>query len=417
MSNFSMVAPHSKRPVEPDRIFGASKAAQEAAEKYGFENVTNSTIGAMMDDNGNLIFLDSVMDHIRGLTDAELAAYAPIAGLPEYLQAVQEACFRGYEPNGHIRSVATPGGTGAIKHAVWNYTNFGDAVLTSDWYWAPYKTICEEHGRDLVTYNVFREDGNFDIDAFHKAFDALLEKQDQVLVIINAPAHNPTGFSLEDSEWEEVMQILRKGARNPEKKVVLFADVAYIDFAGTVEETRSFMKYFNDLPENLLVLIGFSMSKGYTLYGMRSGAIICVAKTEEIAEEFKAVCSFSNRAAWSNGTRAAMRTLADIFSDDALFAKVESEREVFRELLDKRSGAFMEEAEKIGLKTCPFKSGFFISMPCKNPQAVAEEIKKDNLYLVALAKGIRFAPCAVSEEKCRKAPAIIKKAMEALGEI
>ncbi len=77
----------------------------------------------------------------------------------------------------------------------------------------------------------------------------------------------------------------------------------------------------------------------------------------------------------------------------------------------------MEEAEKIGLKTCPFKSGFFISMPCENPQAVAEEIKKDNLYLVALAKGIRFAPCAVSEEKCRKAPAIIKKAMEALGEM
>ncbi len=58
--------------------------------------------------------------------------------------------------------------------------------------------------------------------------------------------------------------------------------MAYIDFAGTVEETRSFMKYFNDLPENLLVLIGFSMSKGYTLYGMRSGAIICVAKLKKL---------------------------------------------------------------------------------------------------------------------------------------
>ncbi len=417
MNSFSMVAPHSKRPVEPDRIFGASKAAQDAAKIYGFDNVTNSTIGAMMDDDGNLIFLQSVMDHIRGLSDAELAAYAPIAGLPEYLTAVKEACFRGYEPNGHIEAVATPGGTGAIKHAVWNYTNFGDSVLTSDWYWAPYKTICEEHGRDLMTYNVFTEDGNFDIDSFHTRFDELLEKQDQVLVIINAPAHNPTGFSLEDEEWEQVMGILRKGARRPDKKVILFADVAYIDFAGSIEETRSFMKYFNDLPENLMVLVGFSMSKGYTLYGMRSGAILCVAATEELAQEFKAVCSFSNRAAWSNGTRAAMRTLADVFTDDELKGKVEKERDDFRELLDIRSGAFMEEAHKIGLKTCPFKSGFFISVPCEDPQAVAEEIKKDHLYLVALAKGVRFAPCAVSEEKCRKAPGIIKKALEALGEI
>lgn len=417
MSNFSMVAPHSKRPVEPDRIFGASKAAQDAAKIYGFENVTNSTIGAMMDDDGNLIFLQSVMDHIRGLSDAELGAYAPISGLPEYLTAVKDACFRGYEPNGYIEAVATPGGTGAIKHAVWNYTSFGDSVLTSDWYWAPYKTICEEHGRELVTYNVFTEDGNFDIDAFHARFDELLEKQDQILVIINAPAHNPTGFSLEDSEWEQVMGILRKGARQPDKKIILFADVAYIDFAGTVEETRSFMKYFNDLPENLLVLIGFSMSKGYTLYGMRSGAILCVAATESLAQEFQAVCSFSNRAAWSNGTRAAMRTLADVFEDKALLDKVEEEREVFRTLLDIRSKAFMDEAQAIGLKTCPFKSGFFISVPCKDPQAVAEEIKKDHLYLVALSHGVRFAPCAVSEEKCRKAPAIIKKAMEALGEI
>ncbi len=140
-------------------------------------------------------------------------------------------------------------------------------------------------------------------------------------------------------------------------------------------------------------------------------------KTEEIAEEFKAVCSFSNRAAWSNGTRAAMRTLADIFSDDALFAKVESEREVFRELLDKRSGAFMEEAEKIGLKTCPFKSGFFISMPCKIHRPSLKRLKKTIFILLHLQKGFVLHHVLFSEEKCRKAPAIIKKAMEALGEI
>jgi aromatic-amino-acid transaminase len=30
---------------------------------------------------------------------------------------------------------------------------------------------------------------------------------------------------------------------------------------------------------------------------------------------------------------------------------------------------------------------------------------------VALAKGLRFALCAVNEEKCHKAPALIKKAL------
>jgi len=34
--------------------------------------------------------------------------------------------------------------------------------------------------------------------------------------------------------------------------------------------------------------------------------------------------------------------------------------------------------------------------------------------MVPLAKGVRFAVCAVSEEKCRKAPKIIKEVMDSL---
>lgn len=35
-----------------------------------------------------------------------------------------------------------------------------------------------------------------------------------------------------------------------------------------------------------------------------------------------------------------------------------------------------------------------------------------NVFIVALAKGLRFAPCAVSEEKCRKAPQLILDAIK-----
>lgn len=416
-SNNTMVAAHSKRPVEPDRIFGASKQAQDAAEKYGFENVTNSTIGALMDDNGKLIFMNSVMEHLRGLSDAELGAYAPIAGLPEYLDKIKEACFRGFEPDAHIEAIATPGGTGAIKHAVWNYTNMGDSVLTSDWYWAPYHTIADEHGRKIATYNVFDEEGKFDIASFKNEVNKLMAEQERLLVIINSPAHNPTGFSLKDEDWKNVTDFITEKANETGKKIVLFVDVAYIDFAGTIEESRDFMKYFNNLPDNFLVIIGFSMSKGYALYGMRCGAIICITQNKAIAQEFKDVCAYSNRGAWSNGTRAAMRTLADIYSDPELLAKVDAERDVYRELLATRNDAFMNAAKKIGLTTCPFDDGYFISVPCKDPDKVADKLKEDNLYMVALAKGIRFAPCAVSEEKCAKAPALILEALKACGEI
>ncbi len=36
----------------------------------------------------------------------------------------------------------------------------------------------------------------------------------------------------------------------------------------------------------------------------------------------------------------------------------------------------------------------------------------ENFFIVALKKGLRFAPCAVSEEKCAKAPKMILEAIK-----
>lgn len=410
MTIHSMVAAHSKRPIVPDIIFGTSKEAQDAEKKFGKDAVINATIGALMDDEGDPVFFNSVMKHMREMSDAKLAEYAPIAGTPEYLTNVQKACFKDFTPKGFIEAVATPGGTGAIKHAVWNYTDMGDEILTANWYWAPYKTIAEEHGRKIRTFNYFDfETNSMDVDSFKSEVEAMLKTQDRILIILNTPAHNPTGYSVSDAEWAEINTFIRTKAQETGKKIILFVDVAYIDFAGTAEDTRRFFRNFDDLPENFLVLVGFSMSKGYTLYGMRCGAIICVAANQEIATEFKDVCSFSNRGAWSNGTRAAMHALSDAYEDPEYYNAIETEREAFRLLLDRRNNAFIEAAKACGLATVPFTAGFFVSIPCDDPMAIAAKLKEDNLFVIPLQKGLRFAPCAVSEEKCRRAPAMIKK--------
>lgn len=415
MSSFSMVAAHSKRPVKPDVIFGTAKEAQDATAKHGFDNVIDSTIGALMDDHGNLTFINSVLNHIRQLSNDNLGAYAPIAGLPAFLEAVKFACFREYQPKGFIKAVATPGGTGAIKHAVWNYTDMGDTVLTSDWFWAPYHTICDEHGRKLDTYTLFNERGGFNIESFKEKASALIERQERTLIIINSPAHNPTGYSLTMDEWNQVVAFVNEKARNPEKKIILFVDVAYIDFAGTIQESREFFTCFNDLPQNFMVLVGYSMSKGFTLYGSRSGAILCITPNEELAEEFFHACSHSNRGAWSNGTRMAQQTLADVVNNPELLKTVDAERDAYRLVLEKRCHAFVEEADRCGLKIVPFSAGFFISIPCTKTWEVYEELKKENVFVIPLAAGLRFAPCAVSEEKCRRTPARVKAVMDRLG--
>jgi len=407
-----MVADHARWPIANDPIFEISGRAKKAIAEHGKENVIDATLGALYDDNGNLICMESVYSTLKNLPNEKIAAYAPLAGTEGFLKSVEKACFGDYKPDAYIRAVATPGGTGSIKHGICNYTNPGDVILIADWFWSPYATISEEIGRSVETFTMFNDEGDFNVASFKEHFEALMKKQKRVLTILNTPAHNPTGYSVSDEEWDQVLDILKNAAKDPDNRVVLLVDTAYIDFAGQGQERRKFFKKFSNLPENLFVIVGYSMSKGYTMYGMRSGAAIGISSNEDLAIEFQYSCMHSGRANWSNGTRGAMEVMSAIYDDPNKLEAYLQEVVENKKMLQERAAIFVEEAKKIGLETLTYRDGFFITIAHPEPKKLQEELTKYNLYLVSLKKGIRFAICAVSAEKCRISPAIIKKAID-----
>ena len=408
----SMVAKHARWPKENDIIFNLSERAQVAEKTIGKKNVINATIGALMDDEGQLISMKSVYDQLKSLQNNEIAAYASIAGQDDYKEAVKKVCFQGNDPKGYIRVVASPGGSGAIKLAMWNYTNFGDVILTSDWYWSPYGIIGEEAGRSVANFKLFNEEGKFNIESFKEKFKEIIDKQGSIFIIINYPGHNPKGYSLSDDEWDEMLDYAKEIAKDKSKKIIFFVDVAYIDFVKDDIASRKFFKKFGELPENILTIVGFSMSKGYTAYGMRMGAAIGISSNEDIAEEFYFSLLHSCRANWSNCNRGAMSTLTHIVEDEEKFKLYKEEKNKYKDMLVKRAQAFVQGAKGVQLEILPYRDGFFISIPCDNPKVICEELTKENLYLIPLKMGLRFAVCAVSEEKCKKAPKIIKDVLD-----
>ena len=409
MAKYLMAQENSRIIPKEDKIFGINKLAKEMIAKEGKENVVNATVGALLDDNGDLVVLSSVVDVLKNLEPQDYAEYAPIGGTPEYRKHIIEATFGKFKPKNHTRALATPGGTGATRNTIENYTQRGEKVLTSDWFWAPYNTIAQELERKLVTYTLFDENDNYNLSSFEEKVKEILEIQDNLVVIINTPAHNPTGYTLTLKDWNGVIDILKKYSKG--KKITILADVAYIDFAGDEDKYREFFPVLDDLPENILAVVAFSMSKGFTLYGLRGGAMICITKNEDVAEEFVLVNSFSARASWSNCPRAAIKVLSSIYEDEVLLAKVKAERKKFCDMLVKRGKAFEQAAAEAGLKTVPFDSGFFISIPCKDPDAVGKELQKSGIFAVPLAKGLRISVASISEELCKTIPAKVKAAM------
>ena len=314
-------------------------------------------------------------------------------------------------PEGYIEAVATPGGTGSLRNVISNYSDGGNQVLTSDWHWAPYNTIAGEIGRSIATFEFFTEDRCFNLEAFRAKSAELLEKQESLVIILNTPAHNPTGYSLTLEDWDGVIEVLSEEAKCG-KAIALVVDVAYIDFAGDEDEYRRFLPKLANLPENVISIVAYSLSKTFTLYGTRCGAMICVAKTAEIADEFKRVCEYSSRGSWSNSAKVAQVILSRIYGDPALLAKIDEEREIYRNMLIARGKAFGEEAKKVGLEIVPFDAGFFISIPCDNPDEISARLEKENVFIVPLKKGLRVSVASIPEKFCRKLPAVIKAAMD-----
>ena len=397
-----------------DKIFGISRLAKELEAKIGKDAVINATLGSLFDDDGKLVVLSSVVEVLKNLDPVDYADYAPIGGTPEFKKSVQKAAFGNFEPECFTAVVATPGGTGAIRNTISNFTKYGDKVLTADWFWAPYGTIAQEIGRNIATYELFDEKGGFNIASFNGKVKELLEAQGRLVIIINTPAHNPTGYSLTDAEWDLVLESV-KTACTGDRKVTILVDAAYIDFAGDADEYRKFMPKLEKLPDNILPIISYSLSKTFTLYGMRSGAMICMTRNKGIAEEFVKVCEFSSRGTWSNCPRAAMTVLSKIYDDKALLEKVDRERSEYRDMLIRRGKAFENSAKEAGLAIVPFDSGFFASIPCDNPDEVGKELQKDGIFLVPLAKGLRVTVASISEEKCRIVPGKVLAVLNAKG--
>ncbi len=397
-------------PLE-DRIFGISNRAKAAIAKYGRDKVVNGTIGALMDDEGKLVVLESVDEVFHSLTAADYAEYAPIGGLAGFRGAVLKAAFGNHEPEGFKEAVATPGGTGSLRNTISNYSSPGDRVLTSDWHWAPYNTIAGEIGRSIDTFRLFDDNRKFNADSFAEKVKELLQKQDSLVIILNTPAHNPTGYSLTLADWDQVISVLTEEAKCG-KPAVLLIDAAYIDFAGDEDEYREFFPKLSALPENVLPIVAYSLSKTYTLYGARCGAMICVAKTQEIADEFKRVCEYSSRGSWSNSAKVGQTILTKIYEDPQLLRKVDEERAGYREMLLARGRAFSRAADEAGLEIVPFDAGFFVSVPCDDPDAVSRKLEEENIFLVPLKLGLRVSVASVPEAQCEKLPAVIKKAME-----
>jgi len=388
-----------------DLIFTLNARAQKRAAEG--VPVINATIGALYDDAGKLVVLDTVMEQWQQLTNAEVAPYAPIGGDQTYLLNLVQRHWPTLTSIGV--GVAAPGGSGALALTLKNFLDRGDTVLTAAPYWGPYSTLAAEVGMTLATVPYPDVQTGIDIGAWEAACRDILEAQGRLLVWLNDPCHNPTGRSFTKADRTALMDVLRDvSSQGP---VTFVLDLAYLDYARDPQQVREALDDYAAFAQEGHVLVGacLSLSKAYTLYGARAGALVFPWTTDSALH---GALITSCRGTWSNCARSPMSVLNRISKDPALQAKLEAEHAHWRTLLATRATALDAALRAQGLAGCAYDGGFFVTLDGgADPDATCEKMQAHDVFVIPLPEGLRVGICAMREADVSKFAAAYKASL------
>lgn len=386
-------------PIE-DTVFAIVKKAKEAKASVGEDNVVDATIGSLYDEKGNIVAFESVFTPYDQIAKEKKAAYAAsFVGNDSFRKQVYEWIVGGTGSKLAHSVIATPGGTGAVSMTLQEILDEGQTVVLPEIAWGSYKLMATMDNLNVKTYSLFDGD-HFHLQSLKETCKEVIKTQDKLLVVINDPCHNPTGYSLSMEEWKEVVAFLNECSK--EVPVVLLNDIAYIDYSYDLAHCRDYIKTFNDFSENVMAIIAFSCSKALTSYGLRCGAAILMAQTSEAVRNVEIVFEKAARATWSNIPNAAMDNFTYVTTTN--YDAYMNEKDYYVNLLKERSHIFTSEADVCGLPYYPYKEGFFVTIKTEDNalrDAYHEKLMDNHIYTVKVNKGIRVAVCSLSIEKCK----------------
>ena len=381
-----------------DTVFAIVAQAKQAKQDLGEEQVVDATIGSLYDENGKIVAFDSVFNTLKELPNEVMAAYAgSFTGNPSYRKQVYDWIVGDRSKLAHS-VIATPGGTGAVSITISEMLDEGETLIVPEICWGSYNLMATMDNLKTKSYSLFEGD-HFNITSFKSVCEEVMKEQKKVVVILNDPCHNPTGYSLGAEEWEQVVALLNElGKQGP---VILLNDIAYIDFAYRGKAARDYIRTFDKISDNVFVVIAFSISKSMTSYGMRCGAAILLAQSQDSVREVEIVFEKAARAIWSNVNNSAMENFVTVIEQKK--EAYENEKDTYVKLLRERSSIFTSEADACGLSYYPYKEGFFVTLKVEDNalrDQFHEAMMKEHIYTVKVNKGIRVAVCSLPVQKC-----------------
>ncbi|MBN2416489.1 aminotransferase class I/II-fold pyridoxal phosphate-dependent enzyme [bacterium] len=240
----------------------------QAAQAKGA--AVNATVGMGLNDDGTPMRLPSIDQYID--LDPQLVyPYAPSYGIPELRAAWRELIFtRNPSLRGPISlPLVSSGLTHGLSVTGQLFVDPGDTMVLPDIYWGNYRLVFNNGcGAQFIHYKTFKS-GGYNIQGLASCLEGSGRKQ---IVIINFP-HNPTGYTVTDSEAEELAAVFLASAERGNRIAVMFDDAYFgLVYQKGIFKESVFAKLARLHPNILAVKIDGATKEDYA-WGFRVGYI------------------------------------------------------------------------------------------------------------------------------------------------
>lgn len=305
----------------------------------------NLGVGVYFDESGKIPLLDAVKQAEKARMDSlPTRGYQPIDGIPAYNQAVQNLLFGKESPllaSGRVITIQGLGGTGALKvgadylHRLLPTTK----VYISDPSWENHRALFEATGFPVETYPYYdAQTRGVNFDGMKACLNALPANS---IIVLHACCHNPTGADLTETQWREIIEVMKA------RGLVPFLDMAYQGFADGIAEDALTLNLF--AASGLQFFVSSSFSKSFSLYGERVGALSVITASKDESARVLSQIKRVIRTNYSNPPTHGGSVVAAVLSTPELRALWEKELTGMRDRIRTMRHSLVEKLKAKGI--------------------------------------------------------------------
>ncbi|WP_068468671.1 aromatic amino acid transaminase [Candidatus Protochlamydia phocaeensis] len=276
-------------------------------------NKINLGIGAYKTAEGHSLVLTSVKKAESQILQRHLPKdYLPIEGEGEFIKCGLQLLFGAESAllqSGQIFAAQTVGGSGALRLAGEFLAKLvSKTIFLSQPSWSNHKQIFEKSGLSVGSYPYFDPQGH-GLD-FAGMCEAIRNMPPSSAILLHGCCHNPTGVDPNFEQWKELSSLIKK------QQIVPIFDLAYQGFGQSLDQDAQAIRYFAG--EGHEMLVAYSFSKNFGLYGERVGLLAITASQAECMPKLASQIKFLIRCNYSTPPLQGARIISTILKSHEL---------------------------------------------------------------------------------------------------